>query len=151
MDGREDDSLVQLVAQVEAGQAVAYAGDGGLQTLPAAEASLATSWLGGRRQYRNEPLQYVLADVDRYTGRRIEVADAETGALKFTGTLNLENSDAWLKGLSIALPVTVTQKADGTLLVSLEATSLRSVRPSSSTTPIASSFEGAAASLRNHT
>ncbi|HEY4366234.1 MAG TPA: FecR domain-containing protein [Steroidobacteraceae bacterium] len=150
-DEREDDSSVQLVAQVEAGQAVAYAGEGGLQKLPAAEASLATSWLGGRRQYRNEPLQYVLADIDRYTGRRIEVADAETGALKFTGTLNLENSNAWLKGLSIALPVTVTQKADGTLLVSLEATSLRSVRPSSSTAPIASSFEGAAALLRNET
>lgn len=109
----------QVVARVTAGQAVAYAEDGGLQTLPAAEASIATTWLDGRRQYLNEPLQYVLADVNRYTSRQIEVADAATGELKFTGTLNLENSDAWLRGLSIALPVTVTQKSDGVLLVTL--------------------------------
>lgn len=128
----------QLVAQVAAGQAVAYVADGGLQTLPAAEASLATTWLNGRRQYRNEPLQYVLADVDRYTGRRIEVADAATGALKFTGTLSLENSDAWLKALSIALPVTVTQQSDGALLVTIEATNLRTVQPESPTAPISS-------------
>lgn len=110
------------VAQVSAGQAVAYNADSGLQSLPASEASLATSWLEGRRQYRNEPLQYVLADVDRYTGHHIVVADEATAALKFTGTLNLTNSDAWLKALSIALPVTVTQMADGTLQVSSQTT-----------------------------
>jgi transmembrane sensor len=119
LDEAEDGMGNQVVAHVAAGQAVAYAEDGGLQTLPAAEASIATTWLDGRRQYLNEPLQSVLADVNRYTSRPIEVGDAATGELKFTGTLNLENSDAWLKGLSIALPVTVTQKADGVLLVTL--------------------------------
>jgi ferric-dicitrate binding protein FerR (iron transport regulator) len=67
-------------------------------------------------------LQYVLADVNRYTGRRIEVADAATGKLKFTGTVNFENSDAWLRGLAIALSVTVTQAPDGSMVVALAST-----------------------------
>ena len=110
----------ELTARVGAGQAVAYADDKGLEKLPEVEASLATTWLGGRRQYRKEPLKDVLADVDRYTGHRIEVADEATGALEFTGTLDIQNSDAWLRALSIALPVVVTQKPNGVMLVAFD-------------------------------
>ena len=107
----------RLAAQVAAGEGVSYVDHGNIQTLSAREAPLATAWLSGRRQYRNEPLRYVLADVDRYTGRPIRVADETTGDLRFTGTLSLENSDAWLRGLSVALPVAVTQETDGALRI----------------------------------
>lgn len=114
------ESSILVMAQLGAGQAVAYEDESGLQALPAGDASLAVTWLGGRRQYRNEPLRYVLADVNRYTGRRVEVANDATGALKFTGTLSVESSDAWFKALAIALPVTILQQADGKLLVALK-------------------------------
>jgi len=117
--GLEEPSIL-ATAQLGAGQAVSYEGESGLQALPAGDASLAITWLDGRRKYRNEPLRYVLADVHRYTGRRIEVANAETGALKFTGTLSMEGSDAWFKALAIALPVTIVQEVDGKLLVTLK-------------------------------
>lgn len=107
----------KLTAQVSAGEGVSYMDDGNLQALPEHEAPLATTWLEGRRQYLNEPLRYVLADVDRYTGQKIELADEATGDLCFTGTLNFKNSAAWLHGLSVALPVVVTRQEDGTLLV----------------------------------
>ena len=107
----------QLSAQVAAGEAVSYVDSGDFHALPATEASLATAWLQGYRRYRNEPLRYVIADVSRYTGRTIEVADDLTGALQFTGTLDLQNSDAWLRGLSVALPVRLVQEKDGTLRV----------------------------------
>ena len=113
----EQPSTPRLTAQLAAGEAVSFLDDGNLHALPAAEASLATGWLGGRRQYRNEPLRYVLADIDRYTGGRIEIADEATGDLKFTGTLSLENRAAWLRGLSVALPVTVTTDVDGSMSV----------------------------------
>ncbi|MGH9636703.1 MAG: FecR family protein [Candidatus Angelobacter sp.] len=106
-----------LAAQVSAGQAVSFVNNVGLKELPAAEASLATTWLQGRRQYRNEPLRYVLADLDRYTGKRIEISEGSIGDLKFTGTLDLDNSDAWLKGLSVALPVNITRTRAGGLAV----------------------------------
>ena len=107
----------RLTAQVIAGEGLSYVDGGSLQTLSSREAPLATAWLKGRRQYRNEALRYVLADVDRYTGHQIRVADEATGDLRFTGTLNLENSDAWLRGLSVALPVTMTREPDGALVV----------------------------------
>jgi transmembrane sensor len=114
---RVTNATSRLTAQVVAGEGLSYVDGGSLQTLSPREAPLATAWLNGRRQYRNEALRYVLADVDRYTGHQITVADEATGNLRFTGTLNLENSDAWLRGLSVALPVTVTREADGTLVV----------------------------------
>ena len=114
---KEHGAQTALTARVSAGEAVSYARDAGLDALPAVEASLATAWIKGRRQYRNEPLRYVLADIGRYTGKQIAMADEATGELRFTGTLDLENSDAWLKGLSVALPVKVRQTATGGLVV----------------------------------
>jgi transmembrane sensor len=107
----------KLQAQVAAGEGVSYADDGNLQALPARVAPLATSWLEGRRQYRKEPLRYVLADVDRYTGQKIELGDDAVGDLEFTGTLNLKNSEAWFRGLSVALPVSVMERDDGVVLI----------------------------------
>ena len=107
----------QLSAQVAAGEAVSYSESGDLHALPATEASLAAAWLRGHRRYHNEPLRYVLADVSRYTGHKIEVSDEVTGDLQFTGTLDVENSEAWLRGLSVALPVRLVQEKDGTLRV----------------------------------
>jgi transmembrane sensor len=109
----------QLTARVAAGEAVAYFDDGRLQALPAKEVSLATGWLSGRRQYRNEPLRYVLADVHRYTGQRIEFVTEAAAALYFTGTLNLNNTDGWLRGLTVALPVTISATDDNVLSVAL--------------------------------
>jgi ferric-dicitrate binding protein FerR (iron transport regulator) len=106
----------QLAARVAAGEAVSYRDNGDLQALPEKETSIATAWLEGRRQYRNEPLRYVLADVDRYTGQRIELTNDGAGDLRFTGTLNLDDSTAWLRGLAVALPVIVSNK-DGALLI----------------------------------
>jgi transmembrane sensor len=107
----------QLSAELAAGEAVSYSDSGDFHALPAPEASLAAAWLQGHRRYYNEPLRDVLADVSRYTGRKIEVSDELTGELQFTGTLDLDNSEAWLRGLSVALPVRLVQDNDGTLRV----------------------------------
>ncbi|MGD9842848.1 MAG: FecR domain-containing protein [Steroidobacteraceae bacterium] len=109
----------RLTAQIGAGEAVSYADDGNrLQALPATIAPLATAWLNGRRQYRNEQLRYVLADIDRYTAHRIDITD-EAAELRFTGTLNLENIDVWIRSLPVALPVKVTEHDDGSLSVAM--------------------------------
>lgn len=118
-DGSPDPST-ETATRITAGQAFSYADDKGVERLPNSDStSLATAWLGGRRQYRNEPLKDVLADVDRYTGKHFELANAATGDLQFTGTLDVNNSDAWLRALAIALPVKITPKPNGVLFVSL--------------------------------
>jgi transmembrane sensor len=122
-DGPATDLSIETATRITAGQTVAYADDKGVERLSNSDSSsLATAWLGGRRQYRNEPLKDVLADMDRYTGKHIEVANPATGKLQFTGTLDLNNSEAWLKALSIALPVTITRKPNGVLLVAINDT-----------------------------
>lgn len=113
----QDARVPRLTIQLSAGEAVSDMGGGHFGTLSQAEAALATSWLDGRRQYRNEPLRYVLADIGRYSGRRIEIADESTGELQFTGTLMLESRDSWLKALAIALPVTIVETPNGSLSV----------------------------------
>ncbi|MBL8269847.1 FecR family protein [Steroidobacter sp.] len=109
-------------ATLQAGEAVSYVADGHLAALPATDATIATTWLEGSRQYRNEPLRDVLSDLDRYTGRRV-VADTSAGDLRFTGTINLDNSDAWLRALPVALPVTVDEQQDGSLKVTMRSNS----------------------------
>jgi transmembrane sensor len=113
-----DPPTPRLAAQVSAGEAISYVDDGNMHALPAAEAPLAIAWLQGRRQYHNEPLRYVLADLDRYTGKRIKIAD-EAAELLFTGTLDLQDSQAWLRGLAVAFPVIIAEKEDGTLIIAL--------------------------------
>jgi transmembrane sensor len=113
-------SDIHVAHQISAGQAVSYSRNGHIDALPAADATIAAAWREGRRQYLGEPLRDVLADVGRYTGRRIELAEGPVGDLKFTGTLRLENSDAWLKGLSVALPVEIDAREDGTVAVTMD-------------------------------
>ena len=49
--------------------------------------------------------------------RDIEIEAGSTGDLEFTGTLDLDNSAAWIKGLSVALPVKITQSKEGQLSI----------------------------------
>lgn len=113
-------SGTHVANQISAGQAVSYSRNGHIDALPAADATIAAAWREGRRQYLGEPLRDVLADVARYTGRRIELAEGSVGDLQFTGTLRLENCDAWLQGLSVALPVKIDAREDGTVAVTMD-------------------------------
>jgi transmembrane sensor len=108
---------VPFAAQVGPGEAIEYTPEGTLAVLPRSAAALTTVWLEGRRVYSSEPLRDVLADVRRYSGRQIEVADAAAGKLRFTGSIRLDNTDAWLKALPVALPVSLFEREDGCLVV----------------------------------
>jgi transmembrane sensor len=57
---------------------------------------VALGWREGRLNYSNEPLRLVVADVNRYSNRRIEIQDSEVGNLSFTGTVFTSAIDDWL-------------------------------------------------------
>jgi transmembrane sensor len=84
-----------------------------LQLLPIEPAAVA-SWREGRLRFAREPLSSVLASVRAATGRDIEVANAEVGELRFTGTVFSARVDSWVEGLPAIFPVTVHQ--DGATL-----------------------------------
>jgi len=68
----------------------------------------ALGWRDGRLEYMQEQLRFVIADVNRYSDRKIVFADPAIGRLEFTGTLFLEHIDEWLNTLQSTFPVTVT-------------------------------------------
>lgn len=74
--------------------------------------STAAAWRSGRAVYNNAPLSEVASDLSRYYGRPIVVGDAETGALRFSGILKIEDQMTTLRRLEALLPVVVAENAN---------------------------------------
>jgi transmembrane sensor len=64
-------------------------------------------WREGWLIYRNEPLGNVIADVSRYTERRMEVSDHDAANLRFSGAVDRAAVNEWLLALPEAFPVTI--------------------------------------------
>ena len=71
-----------------------------------------SAWRSGRAVYTNATLSEVASDLSRYYGRPIVVNDAETGALRFSGILKIENQMTTLRRLEALLPVVVVENAN---------------------------------------
>lgn len=90
------------------------------------DAQLVTSWSIGRHVYRGTPLVDVLADVNRYTARKIRLADASLGALPVGGSFIAGNSEVIVAALEAILPVrAVSAAGDEILLVRRTETPVR--------------------------
>jgi ferric-dicitrate binding protein FerR (iron transport regulator) len=63
------------------------------------------SWVNGRLEYLHEELRFVIADVNRYSRRKIQLNDAQVGHLLYTGTVLLEHVDEWVATLPGSFPV----------------------------------------------
>ena len=62
----------------------------------------------------------VIANINRYSTRPLHIADAQTAALTFTGTVRPEALDGWLRALGKIQPVRVTIGDDAITLASSE-------------------------------
>jgi transmembrane sensor len=75
------------------------------------------TWRRGVLQYVAEPLEEVVADVNRYAPRQVVVEDPAVRRLLFTGTISQTQVDDWLAALQKILPVTVVDRGpDGVLI-----------------------------------
>jgi len=57
--------------------------------------------------YRDEPLRYVIADVERYTERPITVTDSVAADLRFTGAVFKDSVVEWVQALPEVFPIVV--------------------------------------------
>jgi ferric-dicitrate binding protein FerR (iron transport regulator) len=78
----------------------------------------ATEWLSGRLQYRQVPLKYVAADVQRYFNKSIVLVDT-AGNYEFTGTIYRSEVDDWIRALEKIFPVRISQSDAQILIQSL--------------------------------
>jgi transmembrane sensor len=103
---------------VGAGERVAYEpGTQRFQT-SAVSAQRALAWRERRLEFVNEPLEVVIANVNRYASTSIEIADPAAARLTFTGTVLPEELPSWLNALPSVLPVRVERSGDDVRLES---------------------------------
>lgn len=80
------------------------------------DAGLATAWRDGQLAYIDQPLEKVVADLQRYSMKDIVVQDPSVGALHYTGTVSIGELDHWAAGLARVYPVQVQVAGDRLLL-----------------------------------
>lgn len=84
---------------------VSRADDG--EEIRAFNTEIVTSWRTGKLTYIGEPLENVIADLNRYSSRKIVVAEDAINIMRFTGTVFNNDIDHWLDGLDKAFPVRI--------------------------------------------
>lgn len=90
-----------------AGQQISFDPRASGLTVGAISPGRAASWREHRLEFVNEPLDSVVADINRYSTRPFVLADAKLGALVFTGTVDTRALDSWLEALPKILPLRV--------------------------------------------
>lgn len=78
----------------------------------------ALAWQRGRLEYLNEPLASVIADVNRYTKRRVQIGDPAAGGILVTGTVFTNDIEGWLGALPGIFPVLLKDGGDDMVLLS---------------------------------
>lgn len=95
--------------EVGVGEQVVYDAESRTFKQAAVDARIATAWRSRRLEFVNEPLDVVIANLNRYVDVDIRMTDADAGRLTFTGTVMPENIAAWLRALPDVLPVAIEQ------------------------------------------
>ncbi len=103
------------VTRVQAGEQLVYGeAPSPVRTVdPAA----AVTWREGHLKYLGQPLKYVIPDVQRYSRKRLVIADEAVGQLGFTGTVFQDDVEEWLEGLETSLPIEVVATDDYTVVL----------------------------------
>jgi len=83
----------------------------------AVDPAMALAWRAGRLEFTGDSLDTVVASVNRYSHRSIRLSDPTLGGLSFTGTVFLQDIDAWLDGLQQVFPVKVDRSANAEVVL----------------------------------
>jgi transmembrane sensor len=118
-DAMSRDSRGATIWRLSPGQQLRYSDGGRTVQFGHVDSSSALAWREGRLEYIETPLEDVVADLNRYSSREIQIENTAITGLRFTGTVFTNNVDSWLLSLPRALPVRVDYPASGPVLVTL--------------------------------
>jgi len=105
--------------RVKAGSEVIWGANAQGPVIASVDTSHALSWEQGRLDYINEPLSAAVADINRYSKRRIIVRDAAVGRIVFSGTVLTSDTNTWIRALPTLFPIDLqTDSAGDIVLVS---------------------------------
>lgn len=98
------------------------AGPGGLVSVRAANVSQVAAWQNGELVFNDTRLADAVAEINRYTNRPIQLADATIGEYRISGVFRASDPERFSRAMSEVLPVEATLRRD-------EGPSLRARRP----------------------
>lgn len=111
-DGRR-----QPVTLLPAGSVALASGDGvTVQAGSVAQAEDRLRWRSGFLVFHDTPLSAAVAELNRYSTRKIVVADTATGALRIGGNFRWSNTEAFARLLQQGFPVRVEYRPDAIVL-----------------------------------
>lgn len=112
IDTSEDNTTVRLLAGQ---QAVFRHND--VPVTSAIDPQVVTAWTTGTLKFIDEPLDSVVAAVNRYSPTRIEIRGGSVGNLRYTGTIMSGRVEEWLVALPNVFPIeVVSQDSDRVIL-----------------------------------
>jgi transmembrane sensor len=102
--------------QLQHGQQISYRPGGeatriGSTSIKEVDAAESARWRDGWLVYRDEPLQFVVADVARYTELKFEVTEP-AAELQFSGAVFKDRVEEWIAALPEVAPVMVERHGD---------------------------------------
>jgi transmembrane sensor len=78
----------------------------------------ATAWQNGQLIFENEPLSSVVARVNRYTGRQIQLTDAKAAEVRISGVFHTGDVDGFVRTITDYLPVRSERGENGSIRLS---------------------------------
>jgi transmembrane sensor len=78
------------------------------------------AWERGKIVFNDEPLASVVERMNRYTSRRIDVADERVAALRISGMFHVGDVRGFVSTLTTYLPVKAEERQDGSLVMTYQ-------------------------------
>jgi transmembrane sensor len=119
VDGAADATAagVTNLLRINAGNEVTWMVRSGERIVRATEPERVAAWREGRLDYVNESLAAVIADVNRYSNRRLLIRGADLGGMRYTGTVFLNAVDEWLRAMPSEFPIQVVQDSNQAFII----------------------------------
>ncbi len=105
--------------QLDAGEQATVGSNGVKTAARLADPTTATAWQSGQLAFREEPLRYVIEDVNRYAPKPIVIdaaAAQDIGALRVTGTVLGDSVSGWIESLENAFGLRAREEPDRIVL-----------------------------------
>lgn len=109
----------QRTLRLVPGQKASYAPTTRSWTVASVDPAALTSWSQGFHVFSATPLDEAIAEINRYSKIKFELADPALGKLRLSGSFKLGKGEQIAEALPYALPIKVTSQTD-TILVSKE-------------------------------
>ncbi len=88
-------------------------------TVTQTDVSMLTAWRQGKVVFRDQPLDEVVHEMNRYLQHPIRLTDSRLKTLRMAGVFNIQDADGFLQALQTHLPVVVVQRPDGSVNLAL--------------------------------